>query len=279
MTKRIISFDVGIKNLAYCLGTMKAVDKQWNVEKWGVIDLTGWSQPTCSSCLCKGVFQFGGSTFCRRHAKQSGAMVPPVSNTKGAMKWKLEKLRETALALGHDSSTVEAQKKTPLIAFIKDMLTNKCLQPIQKPRAAEMDMIDLGRRMTCALDALLSDSEFGVDVVLVENQIGTIATRMRTLQGMIYQYFIIRCPSAQIHTISSSNKLKVSFPSEVESALTAFDTTTYAGRKKIGVVAVRKWLTVRGDLILQSLFEKSKKKDDLADSLLQLVWYTQTHTE
>lgn len=275
MTKRIISFDVGIKNLAYCVANVTDSDQQWNVEKWGVIDLTGWTQPTCTHCKNRALFQFGGQTVCKRHAKLTSGMMPPVSNTKGALRWKLERLREVALALGHDTATVETQKKTPLISFIKEALATKCLEPIGPPKAAEMDMIDLGRRMTVELDALLEDTP-AIDIVLVENQIGTIATRMRTLQGMLYQYFIIRSPKANICTVSSSNKLKVTFPVEVTAALSAFDTTSYAGRKKMGVAAVRAWLGVNGELALLSLFEKSKKKDDLADSLLQLVWYAQS---
>ena len=277
MTQRIISFDVGIKNLAYCVANVNNVDHQWNIQKWGVIDLTGWTQPTCCHCKNKALFEFQGQTVCKKHAKLTSGIMPPVANTKGALRWKLEKLRTVALALGHDATTVDEKKKTPLISYIKEALATKCLTPIGPPRAAEMDMIDLGRRMTMELDMLLKGGK-GIDAVLVENQIGTIATRMRTLQGMIYQYFIIRHPKSRICTISSSNKLKVKFPLEVNEALSTFDTTSYAGRKKMGVVAVRSWLGVRGDVALLSLFERSKKKDDLADSLLQLVWYTQSLT-
>ena len=46
--------------------------------------------------------------------------------------------------------------------------------------------------------------------------------------------------------------------------------TTYAQRKKIGIDCVKKLIIANK---WDTGFEKHKKKDDLADTLLQLIWY------
>ena len=60
----------------------------------------------------------------------------------------------------------------------------------------------------CPTTGLFGKDKIELDVVIIENQISTIASRMKTLQGMISQYFIMKgIPS--IEFISSINKLKI----------------------------------------------------------------------
>jgi hypothetical protein len=95
--------------------------------------------------------------------------------------------------------------------------------------------------------------------VAIENQIGPIATRMKTIQGMIAQYFIIKQPGAIIEFVSSSNKLK-----GIGKKL------SYAERKKLGIEHCIKFLNeTQQNAEITAMFLSSKKKDDLADSLLQ----------
>lgn len=114
--------------------------------------------------------------------------------------------------------------------------------------------------------------------VVIENQISPIATRMKTVQGMVTQYFLMRGVSkASISYISATNKLKawsaVNADAEID---------TYDDRKKAGIACVRKMLSptmplgtpVTGMMDAdidhwRTFFESHKKKDDMADSLLQ----------
>jgi hypothetical protein len=95
-----------------------------------------------------------------------------------------------------------------------------------------------------------------VDVVLVENQ---MATRMAVVQGMVIQYWVMR-GAPTIEVVSPTNKLKV----------LAAGKTTYAERKKLSIERTRALLD---ELKLTTAFETHKKKDDLADTFLQAVWY------
>ena len=103
-----------------------------------------------------------------------------------------------------------------------------------------------------------------IHTVLIENQIGPIALRMKCLQGMIMQH-LIENDVTNIIEVSSGNKLKDFLDGKK---------TTYSERKKIGIKITRELLEKKN--VLHGWideFNKSKKKDDLADCFLQGLWY------
>ena len=51
-------------------------------------------------------------------------------------------------------------------------------------------MVTLGKNMKGVFDEIMCDVS-GIEIVLIENQISPIANRMKTIQGMIMQYFIM----------------------------------------------------------------------------------------
>ena len=138
---------------------------------------------------------------------------------------------------------------------------SKCPTKITKgPHASQIDLIDIGIAISKILPEKLPINE--IKRVVIENQISPIANRMKTIQGMLAQFFIDR-NITDILFISSSNKLK------------DFDVPkkNYKERKTSGIKVTRdiiqknincqKWLEI---------FNKQTKKDDLADSFLQGLW-------
>ena len=99
-----------------------------------------------------------------------------------------------------------------------------------------------------------------IDLVIIENQIGPLALRMKTLQGMVMQHFIEN-NVINVVPVNSNNKLKDFLGNKK---------TTYDERKKESVVITRKLIE---NTIWNQHFEKHKKKDDLADCFLQAKWY------
>jgi hypothetical protein len=158
--------------------------------------------------------------------------------------------------------------------------------------AHDLDMITYGRNLMKHMDAILYPAAAAsapsspasalsspplVDMMIIENQISTIATRMKTLQGMITQYFIMK-NVPQIEFISASCKLKL-FTDSMLDVSKYVDATTYGDRKKAGITICR----ALGEMTLpppastnyatwMPMFEKHKKKDDLADCFLQCLW-------
>ena len=118
------------------------------------------------------------------------------------------------------------------------------------------------------MDKLLSEDENNIDYVIIENQISTLASRMKTIQGMIIQYFIQR-NMENIDIVSSQNKLKLL--KEYEN-IENIKKTSYSVRKKMGINLTNKILDTNEKLSTsKELF--IGKKDDLADSLLQGIYY------
>jgi hypothetical protein len=146
--------------------------------------------------------------------------------------------------------------------------------PFKKPNytyAHDLDLITYGRNLMKHLDILLSSIDGPIDMMIVENQISTLASRMKTLQGMITQYFIMK-DVPQIEFISASCKLKLFTDSALD--ISSFvDASTYSDRKKSGISICRS-LGASGApyATWMPMFEKHKKKDDLADCFLQGLW-------
>jgi hypothetical protein len=151
--------------------------------------------------------------------------------------------------------------------------------------AHDLDMITYGRNMMKHLDEILYPSQpnsthLPVDMMIIENQISTIATRMKTLQGMITQYFIMK-NVPYIEFISASCKLKL-FTDSMLDISKFVDSTTYSDRKKSGIAICRALFNssessstisnTNKHTSWISIFEKHKKKDDLADCFLQGLW-------
>ena len=154
--------------------------------------------------------------------------------------------------------------------------------------AHDLDLITYGRNLAKHLDNILysttSDTTNSgvIDMMIIENQISTLASRMKTLQGMITQYFIMKHVE-RIEFISASCKLKLftdvslDTTTSTDATMTCVDASTYADRKKSGITVCRslgeisrkrnsdyaKWMPT---------FENHKKKDDLADCFLQGLW-------
>jgi hypothetical protein len=89
---------------------------------------------------------------------------------------------------------------------------------------------------------------------------------MKTIQGMIVQYFIMSNLNVDhIEFISAANKLK---------DCDLKDKTNYSDRKKLGIAKCLGIIT--SDFRFNEhidYFNKHKKKDDLSDSFLQGIWF------
>jgi len=233
----VLSIDIGITHLAHCLAS---VTDTFQIIDWDVLDLLG-PQPTCNhicrkkQCVQPALFSRNTSFFCKKH----GIPIPSLSGlTKTAL-----------LELCKLHGITQCETKENMI----EQLQTKQIIPVKRKSAKTCSVIDLGKELMKQYERFTK-----VDVVVIENQIGPLANRMKMLQGMVVQYWIMK--QAEVVCVSSVNKLKLFHKGP----------TTYAQRKKISVDCVRA-LVVANHWDIG--FEKHKKKDDLADTLLQLIWY------
>jgi len=122
--------------------------------------------------------------------------------------------------------------------------------------ANKANMIDLGKKISILFDEKFKNH---LDEVIIENQIGPSAIRMKNIQGMITMYFIQK--GSEVVYWNSGNKLRFLKTKK----------TTYKERKKLGILITES--IIREFYPDHIYFSKHKKKDDLADCFLQLLDY------
>lgn len=281
----LLSFDVGIKNLAYCLFYVDEVENDKNfieIVKWNIIDLScdhleyasaeagGTREASFKQCCkCKkaatycthsnAILPEDVKKFCKKHAEEMQLPMHP-------------KLLKSNSKNGHTPYIV------PLSIINKKMSCNK------------INIVDLGKNIKSHLDAIFEEYMGKIDAVLIENQIGNLAGRMNVLQGMISQYFIMR-NITRIEFISATNKLKlfksiinkkndagvISEGGNLDNVLES-EKKLYKMRKDAGKMVCRSLLSFYpslNDWIIK--YDKHKKSDDLADCFLQGYYYAHTH--
>ena len=279
----ILSFDVGIKNLAYCLISInldKQDDNKQNDEKhnnvdflqilkWDVIDLSTTIVTTTATttlkqcCKCK-----KNASFCTH----SNAMLP-----EDVKKYCKKHAEETQLPmhtrlLKSNSKNGQNPYLIPLSVINKKISCNK------------IDIVELGKNLKSHFDSIFKEYIDKIDAIIIENQIGNLAGRMNVLQGMISQYFIMK-DLTRIEFISATNKLKL-FKSviqnqnqthnnnELENVIET-EKKLYKMRKDAGKKVCRSLLMFYQNLkIWITDYDKHKKRDDLADCFLQGYYYT-----
>ena len=230
---KIVSFDIGIKNMAYCVLVIS--DNLVHIVDWNVINLSmtpggtsGEMENSVAKCNCvlkKGSAICGKKAqyfhvdtlgqhklFCGTHAKSHSTLLLPkkeyeLSQIKkkkvGDVGTWYQSVFGTCIPAGYKKEDMV----TALSGYYRDHCFTKVLEP-RKVNAKDLDLIQVGRAMKHHFDVVSSFS--GADRIVIENQISTIATRMKTIQGMVAQYFIMRSDTAtaQIEFVSSVNKLK-----------------------------------------------------------------------
>lgn len=263
----ILSIDVGIKNLGYCLLETNSEDKNYTIQQWDSVNLCG-AEVTCSECKKKAVYCLPSAEilYCPQHAKKAAGYFLPAEQ-KAIKKMSPEELQEFALKHTIDISLV-TNKKTALKTCILSAIESRILQEVKKHESAStINLVKVGMAIQTHFDQVLHDIG-PIDHVIIENQISPIANRMKTVQGMLAQYFIMR-GQTNIVFVSSANKLK-GYEHIIEKKAEG-SKMTYSDRKKAGIKVTQTLLSAIA--YNMDYFNKHKKKDDLADSFLQGVWY------
>ena len=270
---KILSIDVGVKNLAICLINVTNKDS-FKILIWDVVDLENNTHFVCQSkcnktgklCNKKATYEKNNIVYCKTHAKKT-EYISPTSDLNFT---KIKKLKLSDLLLLCDKYTIltEEQKqskilKPDLLSIIDTFIQKNVFTLIKHNANRNSDLVTLGKNLKESFNTIFK--EHAIDLVLIENQISPLANKMKTLQGMIAQYFIMN-DVTNIKFVSSINKLKYFEQSESK--------TTYSDRKKLSIHKCSEMLTNNPNIIDEKeIFEKSKKKDDLADSFLQGLVY------
>ena len=121
-----ISFDIGIKNLAYCVFHIDPSFDSILIRDWGVINLSTSEQapstgPVCNcqkaksgTCGKKASYYLGDNFLCNVHAKNSGKLFPSKETSMPSIrKLKVDELTQFA----RDTISQSSQKTNAQICF------------------------------------------------------------------------------------------------------------------------------------------------------------------
>ena len=249
---KLISFDIGLRNLAVCVleGTSRT---DMRITAWDVIDVVaeknGHTRTACFKCAKPAMWvQAGvGTQACSRHRPKSLTM------TKAALtKKSIPELQE----LGNPYK-IEGKTKKDLVGRIWTEMNKSGWAKFKgNARAPGGGVLDLVNDIVACLDKR-SDWWKDAHLVIFENQLDR---RMFAVQAMLHMYFA--CRGFRTKGVSAIHKL--------DNITTTTDATgTYRGRKKTGIVHCDALCPPAN----HEFFKSHKKKDDLADSFLQGLYF------
>jgi hypothetical protein len=298
---QVISIDVGIKNLAYCIIEFNSQENTYKIIKWDIVNLCNENSdvvlcnqtinkppiknknkskssapsapsvplPSIKVCNKKAKLYKDNNNYCLTHAKKTEYIIPSPTNkyTKlsNIKKLKLNELKTLVEKYNIILHSETVYTRELLLNLIINFLNDNLLIKVEKKKSANsIDLISMGISLQYEFNKLLESTQ--IKHVVIENQISPIATRMKTLQGMIAQYFIMKGIESIIFA-SSINKLKAFILPEAK--------TVYKDRKKMSV-EITKGILNLNNINWSFIFNNNNKKDDLADSFLQGLWFIQT---
>jgi hypothetical protein len=269
---KVLSIDVGIKNLAICI--LETNNNGFDVKFWDVINLSEEKTYKCNCniknkknikvCNKQAQYYKDENFYCKTHANSSNYKLPTSSITK-YKSLKLDSLN--TLCNEYDIEVIKNNKQS-IIQQIEQYIEKNLLNSISNFKCNSINLIDIGKSIRDNLNKIDVFTFTNIDYVLIENQISPIANRMNCIQGMISQYFIMKNIDNILY-ISAANKLKTFIGTKK---------TTYNERKKLSVTITKNILlenimdNINKEKVVE-MFNKHKKRDDLADSFLQAIWF------
>jgi len=249
---KLISFDVGLRNLAYCVleGTSRADVK---IVDWNIIDVlgeqAGVGAARCHKCTAAARYEHAseGTFACSKHTPKKKE---PVTKASLSKKSPIELIGEIEKWGLRTDSTKKAELVKLLYNHARQNTWKKCVAS-----STTGSVMDMSPAILKSLDARMSSWQ-GADAVCIENQ---PERRMYAVQAMLQMYFTMR--GIKSEGVSATHKLS--------NIVTIDDSvTSYKGRKKTGITHAYALVPAEN----QEHFKKHPKKDDLADSFLQGLW-------
>jgi len=277
----VLSVDIGIKNLAYCLMNYNSTDNQFKIYQWGIIDLITKEE----EFKCVGKIKSGKNRGkeCGKRATffKSGDKSQSYCGTHkspGLIPIKMILLCNDKLKSGNNAGK-KCNKKANYyhelpsgerIGYCTVHSKNKHDLDLQRFFTVDnISKVELKYKLFRALD---QRPELMAETVLVETQPKHATEKMKGLAVAVFDYYVLRGMVDQdkvkdVRSIDAKNKLTVydgpplSCPLKIQ-----YDRNKWYGKKYC------EWL-LRDKPHLLAFYKNFPKKDDLADSLLQGAWY------
>lgn len=243
---KLVSFDVGLRNLAFCVmeGTTRSNVK---IVHWDLIDVmaesAGQDNIKCFKCKKPANWTNGTQTSCTLHKGKTGKVITKTELNKKP----IAELRNE----GGQQFKTKKEAVDFLYARYSQNIWKRCVKS-----SKSMSVVDLADPIASCLEArkhLWKDAS----LIAFEQQPDK---RMLCVQAMLHMWFV--CQGYKCKGVSASHKLT--------NMITVQDSTkTYKGRKKTGILHAQELVPTHEWV---SYMMNHPKKDDLADCFLQGLW-------
>ena len=293
---RILSFDVGIIHLAYCILDYNKETKKFKIYEWEQINIADDSGDTnCSCCSKNGKYYCLNSQdekvyLCGTHKKK---YIPIQVTTEdifdkikggtccyeGKSKCVKNSTYQAKINLNDKLNfTKNYVKECYCTAHVKSILNklnnSRKLQSMKKINSMKMSIDTLRFNLVTELEK--RSSLLQVDKVLIENQPAFKNPKMKAISSTIYDYYLIRgifdrertnSTIQAVKYICPSNKLKVNEDNTIQTLSKTSDNKKYKMTKQLGIQYCKQLIS--HDQSKLDFLATQKKKDDLCDAFLQ----------
>ncbi len=289
---KILSWDVGIKNLAGCIINYNVlnIEQPYEIEWWNVIDLLNQKDIICShidskkSCNAKAkfcnIFFNNRYNYCGVHVKQFQKVQ--------------ENLKFTSIKTDNNCKFCDCVSKFKCNYKENDIFLctkhkNQCIKDmkllnVKQPSIKDIDIDKLKYNLWILLDQI--PELLKVDEVIIENQPSLKNPKMKAIAETLYNYFLCRglidkkitiSPITKVKYVSPSNKLKINKENtKLVLSSSKNKVETYKLTKELGIKYCYQFIDSNSKW--KDYLDKYKKKDDLCDSLLQGLYYLMLST-
>lgn len=289
---KYLSWDVGIKNLAFCIVELDLFDSNiYKICEWEVINLYKEEKPVgeylCSEKKKDGIECLKTATLyeneqlkclCKTHSKKY--------NTENISE--IKKL--TCMHIMKNGNMCQKKQKfktdNMLIGYCRDhsKKVNCYLKEIKKVKKNKHEIDAISKKLIEELDKRKYLLE--VDTILIENQPAMKNPKMKSIQMILYTYFLIRGKIdnnkefiKRLNFLMATNKLKIKLDNEdtqkeLEEQVNKKTSDKYKRRKLLSI-KYTEYLIANDNEKWIKFFDKSKKKDDLADTFLMNIYQIQ----
>jgi hypothetical protein len=236
----VLSFDIGIKNLCFC-----ELDKNGKILDWSIVNISN-------------------DVPCDHKMKNNKCCDKP-----GTFIYKC-KIDDSQIDDSQiDNSDIDNKEMYLCTSHSK----NKCYDKVKKFNNPKNNIFHISQNLVKKLDEFKFFDRNITDVI-VENQPSLKNPTMKSIQMIVYSYFLVNgiCkPDSSIvglEMINARNKLKVYKGEPIKCDIKE----TYKRNKFLAVKYCEKMITEEEQKFID-LYNDSKKKDDLSDSYLQGIYY------
>ena len=280
----ILSFDVGVIHLAYCLLTHE--NNNWKILDWNNIDLTNRDEQKCD-CGAKASLTniINGETkyYCKTHAKKVDISIKPfeelylsfdnhnkdICNYNNCKRKASTNCNNNCFCLTHAKQLYKSECKNISMKVFK----------LKSSRLLNFDDV----KYSLIMELEKRKNLLSANYVVIENQPSFKNPRMKSIASTLYDYYLIRgivdknitkSNITQVKFMSPSNKLKLITDGDSKQLVKAKqtdDTKAYKLTKALGIKYCIDLISHLPDMLKH--FNSHKKKDDLADAFLQGAYF------